>query len=389
MKKILAIILVVTPFLLIGQVKGNYTLRVNYGMVFDENHSDLDVDEHSPDLYSKYNNRDDVKKAFKLSGGYYFKDNFLIGLSYMNSDIAGSNDIEFWDGEFSETSLFVEYEFFKKYGFGIYATGGVGRIDFDAFRSLMLDDGQVPLNSYSGSSIKYQYGGGITYVVNDLIKLNLEVSRNIVKDDGFDGWDYGSGEDRFLYKSIGISFLFGTGDNNKTQELKEVIEAPVVIEDAVKIAEDPIEDTIEKPIKDVIEVAEELIAIVVEKPIEKIIIQEPVEYNFTIFFDSDSDVLVDLSKNTISEIYKLLSSHTGYTVVLVGYADADGTEPYNLVLSEKRTTKVFNKLVDSGISADKFNIIFHGESYPLDDNSTEEGKKNNRVVTVQFTIKNN
>jgi len=47
---------------------------------------------------------------------------------------------------------------------------------------------------------------------------------------------------------------------------------------------------------------------------------------------------------------------------------------------------VLNKLVDSGISADKFNIVFYGESNPFDDNSNEEGKKNNRVVTVQFTL---
>jgi len=146
MQKILAIILAFTPFFLIGQVQGDFTLRVNYGMVFDENHPDLDIDEHSPDFYSGYNDRDDVKNALKLSGGYYFKDKLLFGLSYMNSEIAGSNDIEFWEGEFTETSLFAEYEIFEKYGLGIYATGGGGRVSFDAFRSLMLDGGQVPLN---------------------------------------------------------------------------------------------------------------------------------------------------------------------------------------------------------------------------------------------------
>ena len=374
MKKILAIILAVTPFLMIGQVKGNYMLRVNYGMVFDENHPDLDIDDHSPDLYSEYNNRDDVKNAYKLSGGYYLKDNLLIGLSYMNSEIAGSNDIEFWDGEFTETSLFAEYEFFEKDGLGIYATGGGGKIDFDAFRSLMLDDGQVPLNSYSGSSVKFQYGGGITYVVNDFIKLNLELSRNIVNHDGFDGWDYGSGEDRYLYKSIGISFLFGKNNNDKVEELKEIIEVPVVVKE------------IAETVEDTIEVVEEVTEIVIEAPAEVVIVEDPVEYNFSIFFDSDSDVLLDLSVNTISEIYKLLSNYTNYTVLLAGYSDTDGAESYNLDLSEKRATKVLNKLLESGIGADKFNIIFYGESNPFDDNSNEKGKRNNRVVTVKFTL---
>ena len=375
MKKILAIILAVTPFLLIGQVKGDYMLRVNYGEILDENHPDLDIDEHSPDLYSEYNGRDDVKNAYKLSGGYYLMDKLLIGLSYMNSEIAGSNDIEFWDGEFTETSLFAEYEFFEKDGLGIYATGGGGKIDFDAFRSLMLDDGQVPLNSYSGSSIKFQYGGGINYIVNDFVKLNLELSRNIVNHDGFDGWDYGSGQDRYLYKSIGISFLFGSNDNNEIQELKEIIAAPVVVKETVVVV-----------VVDTIEETKEIIEIVIEKPVEKIIIQEPVEYNFSIFFASGSDVLSDVSVNKISEIYKLLSNDTEYTILLSGYSDPVGNEAYNLALSKKRTTSVFNKLVDSGISADKFNIIFYGESTPLEDNSTDVGKANNRVVTVKFTL---
>ena len=374
MKKILAIILAVTPFLMIGQVKGNYMLRVNYGMVFDENHPDLDIDDHSPDLYSEYNNRDDVKNAYKLSGGYYLKDNLLIGLSYMNSEIAGSNDIEFWDGEFTETSLFAEYEFFEKDGLGIYATGGGGKIDFDAFRSLMLDDGQVPLNSYSGSSVKFQYGGGITYVVNDFIKLNLELSRNIVNHDGFDGWDYGSGEDRYLYKSIGISFLFGKNNNDKVEELKEIIEAPVVVKETVEAVEDTIE------------VVEEVIEIVIETPAEIVIIEDPVSYDFTIYFGNDSDIITDLSASIIAEIQKLLSVDTEYTVLLVGYADSVGAATYNLELSKRRVMSVSEKLLVSGLNVDKFNIIFNGETSPLDDNSTEEGRKNNRVVTVKFTL---
>ena len=47
---------------------------------------------------------------------------------------------------------------------------------------------------------------------------------------------------------------------------------------------------------------------------------------------------------------------------------------------------VSEKLLVSGLNADKFNIIFNGETSPLDDNSTEEGRKNNRVVTVKLTL---
>ena len=65
---------------------------------------------------------------------------------------------------------------------------------------------------------------------------------------------------------------------------------------------------------------------------------------------------------------------------------AKSVATYNLELSKRRVMSVSEKLLVNGLNADKFNIIFNGETSPLDDNSTEEGRKNNRVVTVKFTL---
>jgi hypothetical protein len=218
MKKILVLIIAISPLFVFGQSKGDYLLKLNYGLVLDENHPDLDIDGHSPDLYSEYNDRDDVNSAFQLSAAYHLSNKLLVGVSFMNSEIEGSNDIEIWNGKFTEYNLFGEYELFRKESLGAYAKGGLGTISFDAFRNLVFDGGQVPINSYSGNSSKFFYGAGVSYQIDENIKLNLEITRNVVNHDGFDGWDYGSGEDRYLYKSVGISFLFGGNKNDEIEE---------------------------------------------------------------------------------------------------------------------------------------------------------------------------
>ncbi|MDB3927084.1 outer membrane beta-barrel protein [Flavobacteriales bacterium] len=206
MKKILFLIILICPLFVFGQSKGDYLLTLNYGIVLDENHSDLDEDGHSPDMYTGYNDRDDAKNSVKISASYHLTDNMLFGVSYMNSEIEGSNEIEIWNGEFAELNVFVELEILEMNDFGVYAKCGLGNISFDSFRNLVFDGGQVPLNSYSGDSNKLLYGSRASYQISKNINLSLEITRNIVNHDGFDGWDYGSGKDRFLYQSIGISF---------------------------------------------------------------------------------------------------------------------------------------------------------------------------------------
>ena len=55
-------------------------------------------------------------------------------------------------------------------------------------------------------SIKTDIGFGVQYNYNDSISFNLDRSFNRVSDDGFDGWDDGTGNDKFIFTSIGISY---------------------------------------------------------------------------------------------------------------------------------------------------------------------------------------
>lgn len=63
-----------------------------------------------------------------------------------------------------------------------------------------------------------------------------------------------------------------------------------------------------------------------------------------------------------------------------GHTDADGGDDANLKLSKARGKTVMDKLISMGISSDRLKSTGFGESKPLDNNSTPEGKANNRRV---------
>lgn len=65
---------------------------------------------------------------------------------------------------------------------------------------------------------------------------------------------------------------------------------------------------------------------------------------------------------------------------MTGYTDNIGSETDNIVLSEKRALSVIAYLIRSGIQAERLNFKGKGESEPIDNNDTEEGRRNNRRI---------
>jgi outer membrane protein OmpA-like peptidoglycan-associated protein len=63
-----------------------------------------------------------------------------------------------------------------------------------------------------------------------------------------------------------------------------------------------------------------------------------------------------------------------------GHTDSDGDDANNQTLSEARGKSVMDKLVSMGISSNRLKSNGFGESKPIDNNSTPEGKANNRRV---------
>jgi len=97
-------------------------------------------------------------------------------------------------------------------------------------------------------------------------------------------------------------------------------------------------------------------------------------------FDIGKATLRPESMGPINEIYDLMKKHKDVKFSVEGHTDSDGQNALNRALSEDRAKTVMNKLVDMGIQKSRLKAKGWGESKPIDNNSTPEGKANNRRV---------
>lgn len=117
---------------------------------------------------------------------------------------------------------------------------------------------------------------------------------------------------------------------------------------------------------------------------------ERVDDGIVVTFDEGSGVNFDTNKyniNTRSEqnLNKLLNVFKEYpdtNILVVGHTDSQGADEYNMTLSKNRANAVTNFLSQNGISKGRLTTNWFGETQPLHDNATAEGRAKNRRVNV-------
>jgi outer membrane protein OmpA-like peptidoglycan-associated protein len=70
------------------------------------------------------------------------------------------------------------------------------------------------------------------------------------------------------------------------------------------------------------------------------------------------------------------------SVEVAGHTDATGTDEYNQGLSERRARSVVDYLVGKGIDRSRLDAVGRGESQPVADNGTRDGRAQNRRVEL-------
>lgn len=86
--------------------------------------------------------------------------------------------------------------------------------------------------------------------------------------------------------------------------------------------------------------------------------------------------------DALAERVKALSAIE--SVNIVGHTDSVGAESYNQALSERRAEAVKQFLIGRGIDAGIIRATGKGESEPVADNGTEDGRGQNRRVEISF-----
>jgi outer membrane protein OmpA-like peptidoglycan-associated protein len=105
----------------------------------------------------------------------------------------------------------------------------------------------------------------------------------------------------------------------------------------------------------------------------------------SVYFSTDSYRLsVDMRKYLDDLIQKMKMHPTAY-ISLLGHTDAVGNIDYNLKLSAKRTAAVNIYLLEKGISSDQIRTEYFGETQPIEENNSREGRKKNRRVEIRLT----
>jgi outer membrane protein OmpA-like peptidoglycan-associated protein len=104
-----------------------------------------------------------------------------------------------------------------------------------------------------------------------------------------------------------------------------------------------------------------------------------------ILFQSGAALIAAESETALDELAGHLAACPDATVHIEGHTDADGDDALNMALSVARAEAVVNALVSRGVIAGRLYAVGYGETAPIADNGTAQGKQLNRriVVTVQ------
>jgi outer membrane protein OmpA-like peptidoglycan-associated protein len=94
----------------------------------------------------------------------------------------------------------------------------------------------------------------------------------------------------------------------------------------------------------------------------------------------------DEAKAIIDEaVTPLKTENRGVYFEVQGYTDATGEEPYNFRLGEERAMAVRDYIAKThGIALSRINVISYGESNPVADNNTKDGRAQNRRVVIRI-----
>lgn len=103
-----------------------------------------------------------------------------------------------------------------------------------------------------------------------------------------------------------------------------------------------------------------------------------------IFFETAKAELRPESFAELDRVVQLLTTNPTMEIAISGHTDNVGSAPFNHQLSEDRSKAVMAYLIQKGIQAKRLKAKGFGDTKPISDNATEEGRQANR--RVEFTI---
>lgn len=117
----------------------------------------------------------------------------------------------------------------------------------------------------------------------------------------------------------------------------------------------------------------------VKRTPERIVITKKIHFEF------DKAVIRPISFRILDAVVDIMKQNPDIRKVRVeGHTDSKGSDAYNIKLSQRRSNAVRDYLIAHGVEADRLVAVGYGETRPVADNGTAEGRARNR--RVEFTI---
>jgi len=88
----------------------------------------------------------------------------------------------------------------------------------------------------------------------------------------------------------------------------------------------------------------------------------------------------------LTELAEVLVKKPDWKLQIAGHTDNVGSAQGNLILSKKRSQAVKNFMMSKGIDGDRLTSLYFGETDPIADNNTAEGRQKNRRVEMTIVF---
>ncbi len=114
-------------------------------------------------------------------------------------------------------------------------------------------------------------------------------------------------------------------------------------------------------------------------------IQPPKTYTLkNVLFDFGKANLRKESYETLNDLVEYLKLKPKMTIEIGGHTDNVGTPESNQKLSQERAESVRNYIISKGVSASRITAVGYGQSVPVADNTSDEGRQKNRRTEVKI-----
>jgi outer membrane protein OmpA-like peptidoglycan-associated protein len=108
-----------------------------------------------------------------------------------------------------------------------------------------------------------------------------------------------------------------------------------------------------------------------------------------LLFGFDSAELKPEARTNLRNLANSLGEYPGTNILIVGHTDDVGGEQYNIRLSQRRAQSAATYLVLQGVTDNRLDVMGLGETEPVAENATDEGRAQNRRVEIAIYASDN